>query len=200
MVTKDKRIDAYIAKAQPFAQPILTFLRSVVHQACPDVVETVKWSSPSFEYHGILCGMAAFKQHCAFGLWKHSLVFEKSLPKEKEAMGSFGRITHCRDLPTKAELIRYIKKGMQLNEQGISAPREKTRPKKALAMPAEFKAALGRNKKAAATFEAFPPSQKREYVEWIATAKGEDTRARRLETSIEWLSEGKRKNWKYERC
>src|SRR5262245_58911366 len=141
MVTKDKRIDAYIAKAKPFAQPILEFLRGVVHEACPDVVETLKWSSPSFEYHGILCGMATFKEHCAFGLWKHSLILEEAQGKEREAMGSFGRITHCRDLPTKAELIRYIKKGMKLNEQGIKAPREKTRPKKAIAMPPAFKAA-----------------------------------------------------------
>jgi uncharacterized protein YdeI (YjbR/CyaY-like superfamily) len=200
MVTRDPRIDAYIKKSAPFAQPILTHLRAVVHSACPDVVETVKWKSPSYEYKGILCGMAAFKQHCAFGFWKHALVVEGADSKSREAMGSFGRLTSVDDLPSKALLTRYIKKAMKLNDAGIQAPREKTKRKKPITMPPELAAALKKSKKAQATFEAFSPSHQREYMEWVGDAKGEDTRQRRLEQTIEWLSEGKPRNWKYMKC
>jgi hypothetical protein len=199
MPKKDPRIDAYIAKAADFAKPILAELRQRVHAACPDVVETMKWSAPTFDHHGILAGMAAFKKHAVFGFWKHELLIKES-PAWKEAMGSFGRLTSVKDLPPKAEFARWAKRAMELNEQGIKAPRTKTAKKKPLALHPEFKAALAKNAKARATLDGFPPSQQREYLEWIADAKGDDTRARRIGQAVEWLAEGKRRNWKYERC
>lgn len=200
MVTRDPRIDAYIKKAAPFARPILTHLRAVVHEACPDVVETLKWSSPSFEHKGILCGMAAFKAHCVFGFWKHSLLFDGVDEKARTAMGSYGKLVSLDDLPSKTEMKRLVKKAMKLNEDGVKAPRDKTPKKKPPSMPRELEAALGKNKKARAVFDAFSPSHQREYMEWIGEAKGEDTRQRRLETALEWIAQGKPRNWKYMKC
>jgi uncharacterized protein YdeI (YjbR/CyaY-like superfamily) len=197
MVQRDTRIDAYIEKSAEFARPILKHLRAVVHEACPDVVETVKWGMPSFEHEGILCGMAAFKRHCAFGFWKHELVLGELDAKAREAMGSFGCLRTLQDLPPKAALKRYLKKAVQLNEDGVKAPRQKTRPKTALRVPDDLSAALKRNAKARATFEAFSPSHKREYVAWITGAKRAETRARRLATAIGWMAQGKPHNWKY---
>jgi hypothetical protein len=198
MSRRDPRVDAYIKKSAPFAQPILARLREQVHAACPDVEETLKWRMPSFEYKGLLCGMAAFKQHVTFGFWKHDLIVGEN-GKWKEAMGSFGCIKSLDDLPPKTEFARYMKKAVQLNDDGVKVERKKT-TKKPLAMHPELKTALARNKKAAATLEGFPPSAQREYVEWIADAKSDDTRARRIEQAVEWLAEGKRRHWKYERC
>jgi uncharacterized protein YdeI (YjbR/CyaY-like superfamily) len=197
MVTRDPRIDAYIKKAAPFAQPILKHLRAAVHDACPDVVETLKWSAPSFEYKGILCGMAAFKAHCVFGFWKHKLVFGDVDEKARTAMGSYGRLTSLDELPPKIEMKRLIKKAMKLNDDGVKATRDKTPKKKPPSMPPELEAALRRNKKARENFAAFSPSHQREYMEWIGEAKGEDTRQRRLETALEWIAESKPRNWKY---
>ncbi|TAH38432.1 MAG: hypothetical protein EYC70_03355 [Planctomycetota bacterium] len=198
MVKKDPRIDAYIARQRDFARPILARLRALVHTTCPEVTETLKWRSPSFEYHGILCGMAAFQEHAVFGFWKHELVVGDDR-KAQEAMGSFGRLRSLDDLPTKAEFARLMKKAMQLNEMGIKAVRQKT-TKKPIPMHPEFKKALAANRKAKTTFDAFPPSAQRDYLEWIADAKAAATRSRRIETSVEWLAEGKRRNWKYEKC
>ena len=200
MAKKDPRVDAYIQKSAEFARPILTHLRAVIHEACPDVVETVKWSAPSYEYHGILCGMAAFKAHCAFGFWKHDLVVDSQSGKAREAMGSFGRLTKISDLPSKAMLTRYIKTAMKLNEDGVKVVRAKTRPKGPVPMHPKFKAALAKNAAARKVFEAFSPSAKNEYLEWIADAKGEDTRDRRLAVAIEWISQGKQRHWKYQNC
>jgi uncharacterized protein YdeI (YjbR/CyaY-like superfamily) len=203
MVTLDPRIDAYIDNAPGFAQPVLRHLRSVIHAACPDVVETIKWKSPSFEYKGMLCGFAAFKEHCAFGFWKHELVVDTHGKTSREAMGSFGRITSLEDLPSRTALTRYIKAAMKLNVDGVKVVRDKTtKDKKPVGMPAELKAALAlaKHKKARATFEAFSPSHQREYMEWIGEAKGEETRARRLAQALEWMAEGKSRNWKYMKC
>ncbi len=198
MGARDPRIDAYIAKSAGFARPILTHLREVVHAACPEVTETLKWGHPAFEHRGILAGMAAFKKHCAFGFWKHDLVIEGNT-RADEAMGSFGRLTKLSDLPSNASLVRLVKKAKKLNDDGVKVVRTKTRPKKLIPMHPELKAALAKKKKARATFEALSPSHKREYVEWIAEAKADETRSRRIATAIEWLSEGKTRNWKYER-
>jgi uncharacterized protein YdeI (YjbR/CyaY-like superfamily) len=197
MGTRDPRIDAYIEKSAPFARPILNYLRSVVHEACPDVEETTKWSAPFFDYRGTLCSMAAFKAHCAFGFWKASLVLDDKNPAAQDAAGHFGRITSIADLPPKKTLMGYIKKAMALNEQAVKPARPPKHPKKPISMPSDFKAALSKNKKALTTFEGFPPSQRRDYLEWVTTAKGEDTRARRLATAVEWMAEGKPRNWKY---
>jgi uncharacterized protein YdeI (YjbR/CyaY-like superfamily) len=195
MPTRDPRVDALIEKAAPFARPILREVRKRVHASCPQVVETVKWKHTSFEYHGILCGVAAFKQHCAFGFWKHDLVVGTD-HDALDAMGSFGRITKVSDLPPKAAFSAMMKKAMRLNEKGVKSVRPKHRPRP-VTLHEDFKAALARNKAARATFDAFPPSQKREYTEWIQDAKQDDTRARRVSQAVEWLAEGKRRNWKY---
>jgi hypothetical protein len=198
MGTRDKRVDAYIAKAAPFAQPILRHLREVVHEACPDVVETIKWSMPALEYKGPFCGMAAFKQHAVFGFWKHGLIVSDDA-KAREAMGSFGCLKSLADLPPKKALLGYVRRAVKLNDDGVKAPRTKT-VKKPVPMHAALKAALAKSKAARATFDGFPPSAQREYLEWVADAKNDDTRARRVAQSVEWLAEGKRRHWKYQKA
>ncbi|MDQ6829904.1 MAG: YdeI/OmpD-associated family protein [Gemmatimonadota bacterium] len=198
MGTRDPRIDAYIAKSPDFAKPILKELREIVHTACPAVEETLKWSSPFFMYNGVLCRMAAFKEHCAFGFWKHGLVIAETDDNADGAAGEFGRITKLSDLPSKKVLSGYIKQAMKLNDDGVKLPPRVTKAKKELAVPGELTAALKKNKKAQTAFDAFSPSKQREYAEWIADAKSDDTRKRRLETAIEWISEGKSRHWKYQ--
>jgi uncharacterized protein YdeI (YjbR/CyaY-like superfamily) len=195
MGTRDKRIDAYIAKSADFAKPILTHIRETVHEACPDCEETLKWSSPTFMYHGMLCGMGAFKEHAIFGFWKHELLLGE---RTGEAMGSFGRLTSVKDLPSKKQLTALIKRAMKLNEDGVKVQRMKAaQPRAEIPMPAALKSALAKNKQARTTFEAFSASNKREYLEWITEAKGEETRARRIATAMAWMAEGKPRNWKY---
>jgi uncharacterized protein YdeI (YjbR/CyaY-like superfamily) len=198
MGKRDKRVDQYIEKSAEFARPILQYLRELVHEACPEVEEEMKWSSPHFTYKGMFVGMAAFQSHCAFGFWKHELVMGAN-SEWKEAMGSFGRITSLADLPPKRVLASYIKAAKKLNDDGVKAVRRKM-ARAPIPTPPELAAALKKNKKARATYEGFSPSNRRDYDEWIADAKGEDTRARRLATAIEWLSEGKTRNWKYQKC
>lgn len=199
MVQTDPRVDAYIAKRAEFARPILVQLRALVHATCPEVRETIKWGMPSFEHHGILCGMAAFKEHAVFGFWKHELVIGDD-PKAKEAMGSFGCLRSVDELPSKARFAKLMKKAIQLNVDGVKAPRAKTKPKAPIKMHPELKRALAKNAKAAATLAGFPPGAQREYLEWIADAKTDATRARRIADAVAWLAAGKRKNWKYEKC
>lgn len=199
MATKDPRIDAYIAKSAPFAKPILKHLRKVVHAGCPQVTETLKWSMPHFDYKGVMCGMAAFKEHCSFGFWKESLVLGPGKTSEKAGMGSFGCIKSMKDLPSEKTLVGYVKKAAALNEAGIKVP-GRTQPKKreAIPVPADFATALKKNAKARKAFDAFSPSHRREYLEWITEAKREETRNERMATSLKWLSEGKARNWKYQ--
>ena len=200
MPSYDKRIDAYIEKSAEFAQPVMVHLRELIHKACPDVSETLKWSMPSFEYKGLLCGFAAFKQHCTFGFWKQSLMETDAFPKNKTAMGSFGRITSLKDLPSDKVMLGLIHQAMELNEKGIKVQKKTAPAKKELVVPEILTKALSKNKAAKTTFESFPYSCKKEYVEWITEAKTEPTRDKRLATTIEWLAEGKRRNWKYENC
>jgi len=198
MARTDPRIDAYIAKSAAFAKPILKHLRKVVHAGCPQVEETMKWSMPHFDYKGVMCGMAAFKEHCAFGFWKSELIFDRDTKAEKSGMGSFGCIKSLADLPNEKTLIGYVKKAAALNAAGIKAP-GRTQPKKRAPIPVPdyFAAALKKNAKAHQTFESFPPSHRREYLEWITEAKREETRNERLAKTIKWLAEGKARNWKY---
>jgi uncharacterized protein YdeI (YjbR/CyaY-like superfamily) len=205
MPTTDPRIDAYIQKSAPFAQPILKHIRELVHKACPNVQETIKWSMPYFDYKGsVLCGMAGFKEHCTFLFWKASLMKdpEKILQiKDREAMGQFARISSLKDLPSDKILIAYIKEAARLNEEDIKLPpRQKTDAKKELETPDDLITALRKNKKAQAHFDKFTPGKKKEYILWITEAKTEDTRTKRLDTAIEWIAEGKSRNWKYEKC
>ncbi len=202
MGQKDPRIDQYIADAPPFARPILRHLRKVMHAGCPALVETMKWSRPHFEHRGVLAGMAAFKQHCAFGFWKGALILEDGADGYRDGMGHFGRITSIADLPAEKVLIGYARKAAELNEGGIQSP-ERSRPRKekeALVIPDYLTTALKRNAKARATFARFNYSQRKEYVGWLTEAKRSETRAQRLATTLEWLAEGKTRNWKYERC
>ena len=195
MGKKDPRVDAYIAKSADFARPILKHLREIVHRGCPDVVETIKWGMPAFEHRGILGGMAAFKEHCAFNLWKGSLLGAGN----REAMGQFGRIAAISDLPRESVLVGYVREAARLNEEGVKAPREKKEPKKPVETPPDLASALKKNARARATYEGFSPSHKREYVEWITEAKTEETRKKRVGTAIEWMAEGKPRMWKYMR-
>lgn len=198
MGRKDPRIDAYISNAPEFAKPVLEHIRAVVHEACPDVVEGTKWSVPHFDYMGMMCGMAAFKQHCTFGFWKHSLVLGDAA-KDQSGVGQFGRIQKVSDLPSKRVLTGYIRKAMKLNEEGTKVEKPKKPKKPEIEVPSYMKTALNKNRKAKSAFDAFSPSHRREYVEWIAEAKTEATRDRRLDQALEWITEGKSRNWKYER-
>jgi len=193
MPKKDQRIDRYIERAQPFARPILKHLRQIVHRGCPDVEETVKWRMPFFQRNGIICFMAAFKEHASFGFWQGKVLFGK---EDRGGMGHFGRITSIKDLPPDKKLIGYVKKAAELNEQGVKKMRP-ARGAQKLTVPADLKSALMRNAKARKTFENFSYSHKKEYAQWITEAKRKETRDRRLKSAIEWLSEGKPQNWRY---
>ena len=199
MATKDPRVDAYIAKSADFAKPILNHVRKLVHAACPEVQETLKWSMPHFLHKGILLGVAGFKNsimRCISG--KGGLVLRA---KEYEGgMGQFGRITALSDLPGDKVLLGYIKKAVELNEAGVKKAPRKPRPKTKLVVPPDFAAALNKDKKALATFENFSPSHKREYLEWITEAKRAETREKRIKTTLQWLAQGKSRNWKYLNC
>ena len=201
----DHRIDAYISKKPAFAQPILTHLRELMHSVSPLITETIKWGHPFFEYKGTLANMAAFKEHCAFGFWGSSGIIDNygviQRSGEKEAAGNFGRITQLSDLPSDEILIDFIKQTMALNEKGGQSPARKAAaakpPKAEIPVPDYFIAALGENPRALAAFHSFSPSHKREYLEWIIDAKTEPTRQKRIETALEWMAEGKSRNWKY---
>ena len=201
MAKKDPRIDAYIAKAAPFAQPILRHVRKLVHAACPEVQETMKWRIPHFDYHGIMLGMAAFKEHCSIGFWKGELILGKRAGSDG-GMGHFGKITSLKDLPSDKQFVEYVRKAAALNKQGIKKPAD-LKPKSArpeLTIPEYFRTALRKNKKATATFAGFSYTNKKEYLDWLSEAKREETRAKRLKNTIDWLAEGKPRNWKYLNC
>lgn len=200
MPTVDPRVDAYIEKSAEFAKPILSHLRKLIHKACPEVTETLKWSMPGFEYKGFLCNFAAFKQHCAFGFWKQSLLESDAFPQNKTAMGSFGRLTSVKDLPSDKVMIGLIRQAVKLNDEGVKVPRKAPEPKKELVVPPDLTKALAKNKAAKTAFENFSYSHKKEYIQWIEEAKTEPTRNKRLATTVEWLSQGKSRNWKYENC
>ncbi|MFI5228014.1 MAG: YdeI family protein [Gemmatimonadales bacterium] len=198
MATTDKRVDAYIAKAPEYARPILTHIRAVVHESCPECEETLKWRAPTFMHHGIICMMAAFKAHVTFGFWKGSLITDgKGKPIDLGMGKDLGKLTSVSELPSKRALTGYVKQAMKLNEEGVKLHGRPGRQKPPLTVPGDLAAALRKNKKAKATFDGFSPSAKREYVEWLAAAKAEDTRARRLAQAVQWMSEGKQRNWKY---
>ena len=234
MASSDRRVDAYIAHAAPFAQPILARLREDVHAACPDAEEAVKWSMPFFMHAGRnLAHMAAFKAHCAFGFELGRAVVD--LGREAQAMGQFGRITKLDDLPPRAEVRKLVTKAAALIDAGTRPPRapknvfgavadsdadggpairtgngaaggapELPQPPAARIMvvpelPPAFAAALARQASARRFFDSLAPGHRRDYVLWIAEAKREETRLRRIAQALDWLAEGKRRNWRYER-
>ena len=191
MSKKDSRVDTYIAKSADFAKPILTRIRRLVHAACPDVLETIKWSSPFYEHKGILIATPAFKKHCALIFWKGKFFLGKERCK-------FRHLTSLADLPGDKILTGYIRQAVAFNKAGVKAPRPKSKAKKEIAVPDYFLAALKKNKKSLAVFENFSPSCKREYIEWITEAKREETRVSRIKTAIGWIARGKSRNWKYQ--
>lgn len=198
----DPRIDAYIDKAAPFAKPILQHIRAVVHKACPGIQETIKWGMPFFDYKGIVCNMAAFKNHCSFGFFKAALMANATelLAGNGEGMGHLGKIISLKDLPPDNVLIRYILEAVALNEAGVKkVVPKKTADKKELTIPGEVISALDCNEAAKNTFDKFAYSHKKEYVEWITEAKTEATRDKRIATMLEWLQQGKSRNWKHEK-
>ncbi len=188
MATKNNAIDIYIEKAAEFAQPILQHLRSLVHKACPDVEEKIKWGMPHFDYKGeMICHMASFKQHAVMGFWKATLMKDPILlatAKSEVAMGHLGKIMSLKDLPADKQIIAWIKEAMQLNDAGIKIS-VKPVEKKKLIVPKYFTEALAKNKKAQKVFDAFPYSHKKEYVQWITEAKTNTTRDKRMTTAFE---------------
>ena len=199
----DPRVDEYIATVPDFAKPILIHVRKLIHQAHPEISESIKWGFPNFDYKGPLCSMASFKGHCSFGFWKASLMKDSrklfSLA-ENATMGNLGRITSVKDLPSDKIVLEYLKEAIELNEQGIKkAAKTKTGDQKPLVVPDDLDAALKKNASAKATFDKFPPGQKKEYITWIEEAKTTATREKRLLTAIEWMAEGKTRQWKYQK-
>ncbi|HEY0970396.1 MAG TPA: YdeI/OmpD-associated family protein [Gemmatimonadales bacterium] len=215
MSSRDPRIDAYIEKSAPFAQPILRHIRQVVHEATPDIEETMKWSFPHFTHEGrIICSMASFKEHCALGFWRGGEVLKGKDAPEEKAMGQFGRIASLDDLPPREELAGYVRKAVELRASEAAAkkagtkagtktaakPAAKRSTRPEIPMPEAMTAALAGADAARTRFEAFSPSHRREYVEWIAEAKTDATRDRRIAQMLEWVAEGKPRNWKYMKC
>ena len=194
--------DDYIAEAAEFARPILKKIRDAFHKACPEIEETMKWGVPHFEYKGIVGSMAAFKQHVGWGFWKATLLKDpqKLFNRVGETAMGGAKVTDISQLPSDKDLLAYIREAVALNRDGVKVPAAKKKPKAELRVPDYLMAALKKNKKALATFEAFSPSNKREYVEWIVEAKQEATRDKRLAQAIEWMQEGKPRNWKYMNC
>ncbi|WP_158820945.1 YdeI/OmpD-associated family protein [Granulicella sp. S156] len=205
MPTVNAAVDAYIAKSAPFAQPILIHLREIVHEAAPDVEEAMKWSRPFFMYRGVILGnISAFKEHCSFGLWGTEIaeILRAEGIASSEGMGTFGRIASLKNLPPRKKLVSYVKQAAKMIDEGVRTKSLSMRPRVAklpVDVPEALTAALKKNKAAAKKFEAMSPSCRREYSEWIAEAKREETRDKRIATALEWIAEGKSRNWKYEK-
>jgi len=203
------KVDAYVAKAKPYALPIMEHLRELIHKGCPGVEETIKWSRPFFEYRGVILGnMSAFKEHCSFGFWGEEIgaVLREAGVVQEGGMGSLGRITRIEDLPPDKQMLSLIRQAAAFIDRGeytspIAARQRVVKASKpAPEAPEELAAALRKNKKAAAVFADFSPSCKREYTEWIADAKRTETREKRIATAVEWMAEGKQRHWKYQNC
>lgn len=194
-------VDAYIAKSAPYAQPILKKLRKLFHQGCPTIEEKIKWGVPHFDYKGMMGGIAAFKKHVSFGFWKADQIEDTHglFDRGPKASMCTVKLTSLEDMPADKVILSYIRQAVALNDAGTKKTTSKKAPKKPLPVPADLKALLAKNAKARATFDNFPPSHKREYIEWITEAKRDETRQKRLATTMEWLTEGKSRNWKYTR-
>jgi uncharacterized protein YdeI (YjbR/CyaY-like superfamily) len=197
-MSRDTRIDAYIDRQAEFARPILNYIRDAVHAAGEEVEESVKWGMPAFLYKGRpLANMAAFKAHAVMGFWQGQQLREGE--ERNGAMGEFGRITKVDDLPERETLIGLVRKAMKLIDEGVKPVRNKT-VKEPIAMPDDLREALAASPAAQSSYDGFPPSAQREYLEWVVEAKRPETRAKRVAQAVEWMAAGKRRNWKYEAC
>jgi uncharacterized protein YdeI (YjbR/CyaY-like superfamily) len=198
-MNRDPRIDAYIAKAAPFAQPILNHVRQRVHAAAPEAEETMKWSHPTFTVEGkILLGMAAFKAHAIINFWRGQEL--RGDEANGDAMGQFGKLTSASDLPPDPEFDALVREAAKLARTAPAPRKTKHEPKPPPTMHPDFAAALAGDGKAKAVLDGFPPSAQREYLDWVSEAKQDATRAKRIADAVQWLSEGKRRHWKYENC
>lgn len=201
----DPKVDAYIARAPEFAKPVLEHFRVIVHKASPDITESIKWSVPSFDYKGkMLCSMAAFKQHCALAFWLGAQIkaLQPYLAEVEDRASEFGRIPDIKsvkDLPKNMDLLAAVKEAIALADAGITLKRAPAKKSAELPVPEDLAKALGKNKAAKAVFEKFAPSHRKEYIQWITEAKTDATRNKRIASAIEWIAEGKGRNWKYER-
>ncbi len=191
------QVDSYIEEAAEFARPMLKRLRRAFHRGCPEVEEAIKWGVPCFVYHGLLGGMAAFKQHVSVGFWKSPLLDDPAnILQTRTASMSNSKFRTLKELPSEAVLAAYVAQAAQLNLVGTANP--KPARVRVPPLPAALRIALEEHPLAKQTFDNFAPSHRREYIEWIAEAKREATRDRRIAQAIEWLAEGKSRNWKYE--
>jgi uncharacterized protein YdeI (YjbR/CyaY-like superfamily) len=198
-MNRDPRIDAYIAKAAPFARPILEHVRTRVHAATPEAEETMKWSAPAYTVDGkILLITAAFKGHVALNFWRGQEL--RGAEASRDAMGQFGKLTSIADLPGDQDFDALIRHAAELAKTAPAPRQVKHEPKPPAEMHPDFAKALAASPKAKATLEGFPPSARRDYLDWIAEAKQDKTRAKRIDDAVQWLSEGKKRHWKYENC
>lgn len=196
-MASDPKVDAYIERAAPFAQPILSHLRALVHGTIPGLEEALKWGMPHFIYRGKnLAGMSAFKAHAAFMIHGDG--------RQGDAMGQFGKIATLADLPGDNSMKdKLIAAKERIDSEGTALKKKTGAPRTAkpeLPVPDDFAAALKANPAAQAALEQFAPSHRREYIEWIVEAKRVETRAKRIEQAVAQLAEGKKRNWKYENC
>lgn len=199
MASRDPRVDAYIEKQAAFARPILEHLRAAIHRTSPDAEETIKWGMPFFTLNGQpLANMGAFKAHASFGFWRGREL--TGAGEDKDGMGQFGKLASIADLPDEAALDALIRQAAALIESGAKKPRPAREAKPPLEMPADLAEALAASSAAQACYDRFPLGQKREYLEWVMEAKRPETRARRIAQAVEWMAEGKTRNWKYESC
>lgn len=196
------QVDEYIEKSPDFAKPVLNYLREIIHETCPETEEAIKWKFPAFMYKGkILCSITAFKHYCSLGFWLHQemkTIKDLETTAEKSSMFSLGKITKMEELPSKSLLKKAVKEAMELTDMGVTM--KKAAPSKTeTEIPDYFQSALKANKKAAQVFEKASPSFRKEYIKWIMEAKTEATRSKRMEQALEWIAEGKSRNWKYEK-
>ena len=198
MTTKAPRGDAYIERAGDFTKPILLHFRNLVHKAFPEITETIRWGFPHFDHKGIVCSMAAFRRHSAIGFWKQSLLDANIFAEGKNAMGSLGRITSLGDLPSDEQIMSLVRRAVELNMAGIKQRKKDPEPTRELAVPADFATAIEEKEKPRTSFENMLYSHREEYIDWIEEAKTEKARKKRIATAIDWIAEGKSRNWKYE--
>ncbi len=197
MGSRDKRIDAYIAKSGAFARPMMIVLRDIVHATCPEVVETIKWSRPAFDSNGIMCGMDGFKAHMAFRFWLRAELVTQGA--DAKTIDQLERMESIKDLPPKSKVAACIKRAMKLNAAGVKLSRPVSKAPKAVSVPAALAAALAKKPKAKKAFDAMSLSGQREYAEWVSGAKREETKVSRIEKTVAQVLEGKALNWRYER-